>query len=72
MNLPNQAQSTSQAPSFTIGDIYYVLFRHKWKIILCSLTGILAAAAYYRYFPPPFQSEARLLIKYVIESQSVA
>lgn len=55
-----------------MGDIYYVLFRHKWKIILCSITGILAAAAYYKYFPPPFQSEARLLIKYVVESQSVA
>jgi uncharacterized protein involved in exopolysaccharide biosynthesis/Mrp family chromosome partitioning ATPase len=72
MNLPNQAQTAPQAPTFTVGDIYYVLFRHKWKIILCSIAGILAASAYYKYFPPPFQSEARLLIKYVVESQSVA
>lgn len=53
------------------GDIYFILFRHKWKIILLSLAGIAAAAAYWWYCPPPFQSEARLLIRYVIDSRSV-
>ena len=49
----------------TVGDIYYVLFRHKWKIILLSLAGILAAAAFYFLNPPPYQSQAELLIQYV-------
>ena len=48
-----------------LGDIYYVLFRHKWKIILLSLAGILAAAAFYILRPPPYQSQAELLIQYV-------
>jgi uncharacterized protein involved in exopolysaccharide biosynthesis/Mrp family chromosome partitioning ATPase len=49
----------------TVGDIYYVVFRHKWKIILLSLAGVLAAAAFYFRNPPPYQSQAELLIQYV-------
>ena len=56
------------APSsgLDLGDIYYVLFRHKWKILLCSLAGILSAAAIYRSESPPFQSEAKLLVRYIV------
>jgi succinoglycan biosynthesis transport protein ExoP len=49
-----------------LGDIYYVLFRHKWKIVLCSLAGLLAAGAMYRSEAPPYQSEAKLLVRYII------
>lgn len=55
----------------TPGDIYFILFRHKWKIILLSLAGIAAAAAYWWFYPPPFQSEARLFIRYVLDNHSV-
>lgn len=49
-----------------LGDIYYILFRHKWKIVLCSLAGLLAAGAMYRSEAPPYQSEAKLLVRYII------
>ena len=49
----------------SVGDVYYVLFRHKWKILLLSLTGIAAAAAFYHFNPPPYQSQAELMIQYV-------
>ena len=52
--------------SLTIGDIYYTLFRHKWKIILCSLAGLGLAFAVFKLSPPPYQSEAKLFIRYVI------
>jgi uncharacterized protein involved in exopolysaccharide biosynthesis/Mrp family chromosome partitioning ATPase len=52
----------------TVGDIYYVVFRHKWKIILLSLAGIVASAVFYYRNPPPYQSQAKLLIQYVPES----
>jgi uncharacterized protein involved in exopolysaccharide biosynthesis/Mrp family chromosome partitioning ATPase len=55
----------------TVGDIYYVVFRHKWKIILLSLAGILAATAFYVRNPPPYQSQAELLIQYVPEARSL-
>ncbi len=56
----------------TVGDIYYVLFRHKWKIILLSLAGIVAAVAFYYLKPPPYQSQAELLIQYVPEATAHA
>jgi succinoglycan biosynthesis transport protein ExoP len=51
----------------SLGDIYYVVFRHKWKIILLSLAGFMAAAALYYLKPPPYESRAELLIQYVPE-----
>ena len=56
----------------TLGDIYYVLFRHKWKILLCTLTGLLAAVGVYKFFPQPYQSEAKLFIRYVTEGKTLA
>ena len=55
-----------EAPGFTPGDVYYILFRHKWKIVICTIAGLLAAGVYYRFFPPNFQSEAKLFIRYVV------
>jgi len=62
----DQPLAPPPAPSLQLADIYYVLFRHKWKIILCSLAGFGAAIAYYKLNPPPFHSEAKLFIRYVI------
>ena len=48
-----------------LGDIYYVIFRHKWKIIILSVLGFLSAVAFYFLKPPPYESQAELLIQYV-------
>jgi uncharacterized protein involved in exopolysaccharide biosynthesis/Mrp family chromosome partitioning ATPase len=53
-------------------DIYFVIFRHKWKIILLSLAGIVAAVALYFHNQPPYQSQAELLIKYVSQARSLS
>jgi len=52
-----------------IGDIYYCLFRHKWKIMVMSLAGIVAAAVAYLLHPPVYASEARLFVRYVLDSK---
>ena len=70
MKTPNHDQN-SELPAMAPGDIYFILFRHKWKIILLSLAGIAAAGAYWWFYPPPYQSEARLFIRYVLDSHSV-
>ncbi|MBK8858947.1 MAG: hypothetical protein IPN11_15090 [Opitutaceae bacterium] len=31
-----------QSPGMQVGDIYYILFRHKWKILVCGIVGFLA------------------------------
>jgi uncharacterized protein involved in exopolysaccharide biosynthesis/Mrp family chromosome partitioning ATPase len=62
--------TTTQGPGITLGDIYFVLFRHKWKIILSAAAGILAAVAALVVNRPLYQSEAKLFIRYILESKS--
>lgn len=66
---PQPTATPSSGHGLDLGDIYYVLFRHKWKILLCSLAGILIAFAIYRQESPPFQSEAKLLVRYVLAAE---
>jgi len=64
----NTSQPPAPAASITVSDISYILFRHKWKILICTVLGLASAAAYYFFSPPPFQSEAMLFIRYVTEN----
>src|SRR5213592_4713240 len=54
-----------------LSDILFALFKRKWTIILCALLGIIAAAAYYFLFPPVYESQAKLLVRYVLERSAV-
>jgi uncharacterized protein involved in exopolysaccharide biosynthesis len=54
-----------------LSDILFVLFRHKWKIIFCGLVGLVSAAAVYFLFPPVYESQAKLLVRYVMERSAV-
>jgi uncharacterized protein involved in exopolysaccharide biosynthesis/Mrp family chromosome partitioning ATPase len=54
-----------------LSDILFALFRRKWIIVLCTLLGIAAAAAYYFLFPASYQSDAKLLVRYVLERSGV-
>ena len=46
-------------------DIYFVVFRHKWKILVLTVLGLAAAAVYHFTRQPLYQSQAELLIQYV-------
>src|SRR5688572_21295595 len=50
----------------TVGDIYYILFRHKWRILICATLGLIAAAGYHKLNPAPYMSVAKLFIRYVV------
>ncbi|MBI3192562.1 MAG: AAA family ATPase [Pedosphaera parvula] len=63
---PAPAQAAS-GPGLGLEMIYFTLFRHKWKIIACAVTGFVLAVAFYLVNPPPFASHAKVLIKYVEE-----
>ena len=54
-----------------LSDILFALFRRKWIIVLCTLLGIAAAAAFFVLFPPAYQSQAKLLVRYVLERSGV-
>lgn len=64
-------EAPEQAAGLNIGDIYYVLFRHKWKVIGCFIAALIGAAVVYTATPRLFKSEAKLLIRYVLEGKTV-
>jgi polysaccharide biosynthesis transport protein len=58
------------AGGMAVDDVYYILFRQKWVILICSALGILAAIAVLLIKPAQYQSEAKLLIRYVVEGKT--
>ena len=64
--------SQPQAGGLALNDIYFVLFRHKWKIIICSAIGLVAAVVVWFTKPMTYYSEANLLIKYVKDAGPTA
>jgi polysaccharide biosynthesis transport protein len=68
----NNTRPVETPAGISLGDVYYIVFRHKWKIIFTFLMGLLAAAGIYHFKPPPYQSQAELLIKYVSEPTQMA
>ena len=54
----------------SLGDIYFTLFRHKWKILLFSAFGILAASTLLLFKPPLYESKTELDILYVVQGKS--
>ncbi len=67
MNEQNHYYQAQQGMSLSPSDVYFILFRHKWKIILLSILGVVVSAGIYLVIPPTFRSEARLFIRYVEE-----
>src|SRR6266850_2682784 len=58
------------SPGMSLADIYYIIFRHKWKILAISGMGIVLALLLPLIWQLPYQSEAKLFIRYVLESKS--
>jgi polysaccharide biosynthesis transport protein len=67
------SESEAAPPQSGIGifDILFMLFRHKWKIIVLGLAGILVAGVVYLLAPPAYESEAKLLVRYVMDRSAV-
>jgi len=74
MNSDFQAQDTDAGASgggLAITDVYYVLFRRKWIAVVGVLLGALVAAGLWKLKQPLYESEAKLLVKYVVEPQAI-
>jgi uncharacterized protein involved in exopolysaccharide biosynthesis len=54
-----------------LGDIFFALFKRKRTIIVCAAMGIIAAAAYYFLSPPAYESQAKLLVRYVLDRSAI-
>jgi uncharacterized protein involved in exopolysaccharide biosynthesis/Mrp family chromosome partitioning ATPase len=62
----------TEAPSgVKLGDILFAVFKRKRTISICAAAGIIAAAAVYFIYPPSYESEAKLLVRYVMERSAI-
>jgi polysaccharide biosynthesis transport protein len=56
----------------SLGDIYFILFRHKWMILLFAFAGIMGAILLlFVVKPPQYQSDAYLSISYIVQGKSL-
>ncbi len=55
----------------SLGDIYFTLFRHKWKILFFSVAGFFAAGLLLLQNPPLYESKTKLDILYVVQDRSL-
>src|SRR6266540_5556916 len=64
-------RETQQHSGMNLSAILFALFKRKWSIILLALMGLIAAAAVYFLFPPSYESQAKLLVRYVLERSAI-
>ena len=64
-------QETHRHSGIHLSDILFALFKRKWTIILCAFLGIIAAAAFYFLYPPVYESQAKLLVRYILERSAI-
>jgi succinoglycan biosynthesis transport protein ExoP len=57
--------------SLSIADIVSALFKHRWVILLCAALGLVVAALVYVFYPTVYESQAKLLVRYVVERSGV-
>ena len=55
----------------SLNDVLFAVFKHKWKIVIGTVTGLVAAAAVQAFQTPKYQSEAKLLVRYVLDRSPV-
>lgn len=66
----NEKQRVAPSSGMKLEDILYVIFRHKWKTLVILVLGVGAALSVLRLMPVPYESEAKLYIRYVLETKA--
>jgi polysaccharide biosynthesis transport protein len=53
--------------NFSLNNLLFALFRWKRTILGLTIFGLIAAGAVYFFYPAVYESDARLLVRYVLE-----
>src|SRR2546430_17318362 len=56
-----------ESSNFNLRNILFALFKWKRTILGLTLFGIVVAAGVYFFYPAVYESDARLLVRYVLE-----
>ena len=67
----SEASAPTAHSALNISDALAAVFKHKGKIMLCALLGLVAAGAVYFFYPPLYESDAKLLVRYVLDRSPV-
>ena len=62
---------TPDTSGLNVQDVLFIIFRHKWKILLLTLLGIAAGGSVFWLGTKEYQSSAKLLIRYVLDRSAV-
>lgn len=68
---PRPVPYDAGAQGISRSDILFALFKHKKKIIGGTIFGLLAAAGVYCFYPATYQSDAKLLVRYLVERSTI-
>src|SRR5437868_10407910 len=61
----------AEASHFNIYNILFVLFKWKRTILSLGLVGLVAAVAVFLLYPASYESDATLLVRYVVDRSAV-
>lgn len=64
-------ETSAGGAAIDLGAIYYLLFRHKWKIAIAIALGIASALLVIGLIKVQYQSQAKVIIRYVLDTKSV-
>jgi polysaccharide biosynthesis transport protein len=67
----SEPEEEAKGSGLNLHEVLFILFRHKWKILLCTAIGMLGAAAAYFFLPPVYQSDAKLFVRYVVDKSAI-
>lgn len=67
---PTPAPADAPSGSFILRKLLLALFLHKWKILICTAIGVGAALFVFFTHPRVYESQAKLLVRYVVERSS--
>ena len=64
-------ESSSEGSGLTPQTVLFIIARHKWKILLFSVLGILASIGCGTFLPAQYESKAKLLVRYVLDRSAI-
>ncbi len=65
----NNNHENPQASSVGVDDVFYLFFRHKGKIVLCTLLGFAAAAVIYLMDQKVSRAQAKIMVRYITDKK---
>src|SRR5437588_9852722 len=64
-------RTEAQASNINLSNILLALFKRKRTILFCTIAGLIGAAGVYFLWPHAYESDAVLLVRYVLDRSAV-